>query len=245
VTGAGSSALSRPDRLWPAVVASLVAHGVLFSVAMAVRPAPTLDPRQRPITARLIRLGEVRPKELLPRKEEPLPQAAQAPAPAPPTAPPAIPAAKAAPAAKPAPARPARAGPTVQPGQPAGSRLSSVVSQLQREIQAGQPEGDPLGETGESEGDQYLAAVRQALRQNYRLPATISERERLFLQATVVLSVARDGKILSHEFTRRSGNPIFDEALERAIQQTRLPPPPAAAAAIYLKGFEVDFRIKS
>jgi colicin import membrane protein/protein TonB len=245
MSGAGTSALSHSDRLWPAVVASLVVHAGFFTAFAAVRPGPSLDPGQRPITARLVRLGELRPKELLPRKEAPPPPEATAPVEAPPapSAPPA-PAPVAAPAARSAPApKPAAAARPDKPSRPGGSRLAGVVSQLQREIQAGDPGGDPLGEAGEAEGDQYLAAVRQALRQNYRLPSTISERERLFLQATLVLSVARDGRILSWEFTKRSGNPIFDEALERAVRQTRLPPPPAAAAATYLKGFEVDFKI--
>jgi colicin import membrane protein/protein TonB len=248
VSSAHPSELSRPDRLWPAVVASLAAHAALFSAAAAVRQPGLYEPGQKAITARLVRLGQERPKELLPRKEAAPPPAEEAPAPvaAPPGPTPVPIPAQAAPAARPAaPRAAAKPASAAKGGRPGGSRLSSVLSQLTQEIQEGSPEGDPLGDAGQAEGDQYLAAVVQALRQNYRLPSTIPERERHALQGTLVLHVARDGRILSFEFAKRSGNPVFDEALERAVRQTRLPPPPAALRDTYLNGFEVDFRIKS
>jgi colicin import membrane protein/protein TonB len=49
----------------------------------------------------------------------------------------------------------------------------------------------------------------------------------MFLKATVVLSIEPDGRVSGFRFEQRSGNGSFDEALERAIRQTRLPPPPA------------------
>ena len=38
------------------------------------------------------------------------------------------------------------------------------------------------------------------------------------------------GQILKHEFQKKSGNAFFDQALELAIQRTKLPPPPAEIA---------------
>lgn len=248
MSGLAASALHQKDRIWPAVVASLAVHAALL-VAAALGPrGPAIDQDLKPITAKLVRLGEARPKALLPRKEAEAPPPAQAPSPAPAPAPAApapkavaVPAARAEP--KPAAPRPAAAGPA-RAGPASGSRLASVLSEVRQELSAGSPDGDPLGDSAEGEGDQYLAAVRLQLRQNYRLPATISEKERLHLTGTVVLYVEADGRISRYEITKRSTNPSFDEALERAVRQTRLPPPPPDRREAYRRqGVEVDFRI--
>jgi colicin import membrane protein/protein TonB len=241
-----SSALHRKDRIWPAVAASVAVHAAVGSLALVNRPPPRLDLDQRPIVAKLVRLGEARPKELLPRKDEaPPPAAAPEPAPAPAPAPAAAPVSVPGPKAVAAPraARPAAAERSAQP-RAGGTRLASVLSQLKQEMQAGSPDGDPLGDSSEAVGDQYHALVVQALRQNYRLPPTISERDRLHLTGTVVLFIDGDGRILRYEVTRKSGNPIFDDALERAVRDTRFAPPPAASRDAYRRvGLEVQFRI--
>jgi colicin import membrane protein/protein TonB len=250
VSGAGTSALGRPDRLWPAVAASLAAHAALLMGAGLARPRPALDPGQQPIVAKLVRLGEPRPKELLPRKEAAPPPAAESPAPAPAPAP-AAPSPKAvalpqpaASAARPAPKAAAKPGPE-KPGKTGGARLASVLSDMKQELQAGRADGSPDGDASEAgEGDQYLGLVVRQLRQGYRLPSTISDRERLFLTGTVVLHLEADGRVSRFELTRRSGNPAFDDALERAVRETRLPPPPPGLRDLYRRtGLEVLFKI--
>ncbi len=252
MSGPGSSALGRGDRLWPAVVASLAAHAVIFGLFGLARPRPALDAGQVPIVAKLVRLGEARPKELLPRKEAEPPAAAESPAaaPAPPApAPPPSPKAVAVPGEKPAPKAPPRAaakpGPAERTGKPGGARLASVLSELKHELGAGRPDGDPGGDASEAgEGDEYLGLVVRQLRQGYRLPTTLGERERLFLTGTVVLHIEADGRVSRYELVKRSGNPAFDEALERAVRETRLPPPPAALRDLYRRGgLEVVFKI--
>lgn len=244
MSGLADSALLRRDRLWPAVVASVAAHLVLGGLAIQ-RRGPLVDSTQQPITARLVRLGEARPKELLPRKEPEAPAAA-------PTGPEAAPVAPPAPAPRPGPsaravaaARPAPSPPAERTGGPKGARrLSSVLSGVKQELAAGSPDGDPLGDSSEAVGDQYLAQVVRALRRNYRVPSTISEKERLFLQGTIILFIEPDGRVLRHEFVKRSGNPVFDDALERAVRDIRLPPPPDDAREAYRRrGLQVDFRI--
>lgn len=241
MSGLADSTLLRHDRLWPAVVASVAVHVALGGLAL-YRRGPAIDASQAPITARLVRLGEARPKELLPRKEpEPAPAetaAEAAPVTAPAPAP--SPGRPATPVARP-PARPAaeRGG-----GPKDGRRLSSVLSGMKQELAAGSPDGDPLGDSSEALGDQYLAQVVRALRRNYRVPSTIGEKERLYLQGTIVLFVEPDGRVLRHEFVKRSGNPVFDEALERAVRDVRLPPPPADGREAYRRrGLQVDFKI--
>jgi colicin import membrane protein len=231
VTGAfaQSPLLVRRERLWPVVLVSLAVHAALIVGAALHRPAPQIDLAQKPIVAKLVRLGEKRPEQWLPRKEAAPPPAAAAepvalPSPQAPPAPPAAPA----PRAKPAPPR-ARPAPQPAPGRDV---LASVLSRVRRdkalsEPVYGDPSGDPQGDASEaSAGDQYLALVERALRESYVLPATISERDRLHLKATVVLYLDTDGRVLRHAFESSSGNGAFDAALERAIRAARLPPPP-------------------
>jgi colicin import membrane protein/protein TonB len=250
VTEAAPSALHPRDRLWPAVVVSVAVHAGLLVVATLAPRGHAIDLDQQVVTARLVRLGTPRPPELLPRKEATPPPAAESPAPAPaPIAPPApaspkaiaLPSSKAPPAAPKAAAAPARAE---KAGKAAGSRLSSVLSEVRHELQEGSAEGDPLGDASEAEGDQYLARVVRALRQNYRLPETLSDRDRISLTATLVLHVEADGRIAGWEFEKHSTSTAFDDALERAVRDTRLPPPPPEQRDAYRRGgLRVVFKV--
>ena len=236
--------LHRPERLWPVLLASLAAHAALVSIGVLHRPGPEVDLSQKPIIAKLVRLGEARPERYLPRRDVPPPEAAPAaPAPVPVPAAPAAPAPKAAPK----PSSPRATSPAPGKGNDALSRALSKVRKeqaLSRESW-GDPSGSPEGTaTDASEGDRYLALVTQALQSNYRLPATISEQDRVSLHATVVLTVEPDGRISSLRFEKRSGNEAFDRALEHAVRQTRVPPPPPELRQRYRTvGLGVNFRV--
>jgi len=257
VTAAVQSALlGRRVRLWPVVMVSAAIHAGLIVMAALERPAPVIDLQQKPIVAKLVRLGEKRPEAWLPRKEPagappapapqaapPIPVAKPEPQPPPPAPAPPSPKPKEAPAPKPKLASPA-------PRSSAGNDvLASVLSKVKREKAAaepvyGDPEGDPLGDASEAAaGDHYLALVERALRESYVLPVTISERDRLHLRATVLLFIDAEGKILRHAFESRSGNEGFDAALERAIGAARLPPPPQELRQKYrTEGLGVIYR---
>jgi outer membrane biosynthesis protein TonB len=109
---------------------------------------------------------------------------------------------------------------------------------------AGSAQGSPEGTaTSAEEGDAYFTAVHDAILENYVVPSVISERERLYLSATVVAYIGPAGQILKHEFQKKSGNHFFDEALELAIQRSKLPPPPAdLAASLRNSGVVLNFR---
>jgi colicin import membrane protein/protein TonB len=108
----------------------------------------------------------------------------------------------------------------------------------------GDPAGDPLGDSSEaSAGDAYLALVERSLRESYVLPATLSERDRMYLKATVILYLDADGQVRRYAFETRSGNDAFDAALERAIRAARLPPPPPELRRKYrTEGLGVVYR---
>jgi colicin import membrane protein/protein TonB len=207
---------------------SAAAHALLVVWALARAPTPAIDLQQKPIVAKLVRLGEKRPEQWLPRK------AAEPPAPAPAPQAPAAPVAPAAarkptspaPSAKPTAPAPAPAN----PGKPGGASLASILSKVQRQADEerwGDPGGHPGGESDTAEGDQYLALVDRALRANYTAPVTIPERERLYLEANVILWIEGDGRISRWRLERPSGNATFDAAVERTLKVTpRVPPPP-------------------
>jgi colicin import membrane protein len=248
-TAVESALLVRRDRLWPLVTFSLVVHVGLITTAALHRPSPQIDLGQKPIIAKLVRLGEKRPPNLLPRKEEP-PVAAAPPA----AAPVPIPVAEPQPAPKPVPTIPspkaAPAPPRPAPkAAPSRDVLASVLSRVKRDRALaaptyGDPSGDPLGDSSEAgEGDQYLALVVRTLHDTYVVPATISDRDRLHLTATLVLYIDGGGQVLQYEFANRSGNGAFDEALERAVRAARLPPPPPQFRQRFRKdGLQVLYR---
>jgi colicin import membrane protein/protein TonB len=250
----GESALLRgPDRLWPLVIVSVALHVVFVGAAFYVRPPAIVNLEQKPIVAKLVRLGDKRPEQWLPRREVPPPEAApRAPEAVPVPGPPApaqkavaLPAPKVAP--KPAPPRPASAA-TGGKGSDALSRALDKVrkdDKLASRERWGDPAGLPEGDaTDASEGDRYLGLVTQALQDSYRLPATISEQERRNLGATVVLTVEPDGRVSSFRFERKSGNAAFDQALERAVRDARLPPPPPELRQRYRTvGLGVNFKV--
>lgn len=230
-----TSALSRRERLWPAVSASVAAHVVLIAWAVAHRPPPPIDLEQKAIVAKLVRLGEKRPQQYLPRKD-----AAPAPAPAAP-APVAIPAATAPPRPT-APAPHAKSAPVAAPSpapaaRGSGTSLSSILSKVQRDVderQYGDPGGSSAGDSDTAEGDQYLALVDRAIRANYKVPSTIPERERLYLEARIILWIEPDGRVSRWKTVRASGNTTFDAALERTLDATkRVPPPPVHVRDTY------------
>lgn len=245
MTRAAESLLGRPDRMWPSVTVSLAVHALVIVWALARPAGPEIDLEQKPIMARLVRLGEKKPEEFLPRKEAPPEAPAPAPAPAP-----NAPLAPSAPAAKPAPkALAAKPPPAAAPARGTGTSLASVLSRVrddvQREKRYGSPDGDPAGDSDTaSEGDRYLALVQRALKASYRIPATISERDRLHLKGTVVVFIEGDGRIARWRIEKPSGNGAFDDALERTLRETRLPPPPDAMRERYRSvGVQVLFQI--
>jgi outer membrane biosynthesis protein TonB len=109
---------------------------------------------------------------------------------------------------------------------------------------AGEETGSPQGTAQDAEaGDRYFTAVHDAIQANYVVPSVISERERMYLSATVVAYIARDGTMVKHVLTKPSGNHFFDQALQLAIQRTKLPaPPPELAKLLRDEGVELNFR---
>ena len=249
--------LGRRDRFWPAVAASVAVHVAAIGVAVKASSLPRVELDQVPLHARLVRLGEKKPEQFLPQKEE-APPPAPAPAPPPPPAaeppppsPQPAPTPAPAPAAAPAPKAAARPSPTKGSAPPANTAgVSAALAKMTQEVQRerfGDPNGDVQGDSDEaSEGDRYLALVQRELQRNYQLPTTIPDRDRLHLKAVIILWIEADGSISRWKVETPSGNRAFDDALERAIRKTRAPPPPDDQRAAYRdRGIQVTFTAAS
>lgn len=250
------SALARRDRLWPALSVSVAVH-LAAVVWVMLRPSPPpLDLDKQAIVAKLVRLGPRKPESWLPTKDAARAPAPAAPAPAAPVvATPQAPAPRPAapsPGARPAPSAPGRTAPAAgsggASGSPGGTSLASILQRVERETQReawGDPDGDPGGDADAgSEGDRYLGLVVRELKRNYEVPKTIPPQDLASLKATVILRIDSNGRIASHDFERRSGNPSYDAALSRAIARTQLPPPPPELRAHYARvGLGVNFHL--
>jgi colicin import membrane protein len=197
-------------------------------------------PLQKPIIARMVALGKPRDQRLLPRKESPPPAAAPVAAPSAPSLAPAAPQVAKKPALVPKLQAPS---PPKQPSRQqlmerALARAAGKTSPEPKSREppdperAGSEKGSAQGTAASAEeGDEYFTAVHDAILENYIVPSVISERERLYLTATVLAYIGPQGQILKHEFQKKSGNNVFDQALELAIQRTKLPRPPEALAS--------------
>ena len=220
----------------PALGLAVLLHAVVFAAALWLpRLFDRARPPRKPIIAHMVALGRPRDPRLLPRKESPPPSASARPLTAPST--------------KPEPAAPKKPEPSrrelMERALAAAAGHATPESREPPDPErAGSATGSAEGTAASAEeGDAYFSAVHDAVLEHYVVPSVISERERLFLSASVIAWIGADGRILKHEFQAKSGNSFFDQALERAIQQTKLPaPPPDLARALRDSGVVLNFR---
>ena len=200
---------------------------------------------RKPVIAKLVALGKPRPKGMLPRKES-----APAVAAAPSSRPALRPSADSR-SSRSARSKDARRQPTRQELMRRALALAGAHAGVERERDDRRPEeregtaeGSVQGTAATAEeGDKYFTAVHDAILQNYVLPSVISERERLYLKATLLAFIGPDGSLLRHQILKASGNALFDQALELALQKTHLPAPPRELAkALRDEGVELNFK---
>ena len=261
----------RPAPFRWAWMLSVLVHALVFAGLFGASLSSGCGGRrepEKPVVAKLVRLGTPREKHLLPRlptapptppasreapqvtpgKELSTPQPPKPPEPPKPE-PRSQPAEKAPPASR-SPSPPAQAAAPKGPKQEK-SELDDIIQRFasadrvgKAEPLPGLPDGDPLGDAEEAaEGERYLALVQKRLRDHYVLPSTIPEAERIRLSAIVRIHVDRTGRITRHVIEQSSGNPQFDAALESAVvKASPLPPPPEHLLRQFANGFSVRFR---
>jgi|GEM_PF-241201 len=254
-SGIYRSALNAEARvgMGPGLGFAVVLHALLIAAALILpRLFDKPVPHRAVIMARLVALGKPRDPHLMPRKESPPPAAAPAPA-----APTAVPAAPVQPGPPP-PSKP-RPGPALSKPAPraptrqqlmqralAGAAGKAVAEPREKPDpeRAGEESGSATGTSATAEiGERYFTEVHDAIAANYSVPSVISERERLYLSAVVIAYIGPTGALLRHELQKKSGNHFFDEALEQAIKNTRLPkPPPELVQSLRDEGVALNFK---
>ncbi len=219
----------------PGMMLAVLLHAAVFGAAVYLpmlfdRPPPL----RKPIIAHMVALGKPRDPHLMPRREAPPPAAAPAlPAPGPvaPLAPTAAPHAPGKIVSQPQKHAPTRQELMQRALARASGRASAEPKEEPDPERAGSPTGSAEGTAASAEeGDAYFSAVHDAILENYAVPSVISESERLYLSASVIAWIGPNGQILKHQFQTKSGNTFFDQALELAIERTKLPAPPADLA---------------
>lgn len=228
-----------PDRINTMIGVSVAFHLGLVGIAliamnMGSRPRPISE---KAIQTKLVRLGQNKP-EWLPRKETPPP-------------PPKEEAVAIAADSKAVPVpTPKKAAPTEQ--KKSFNDLLKRVNDYEKDAKPDdyKGKGDEKGSKAGTEfqtatvGMQYATDIDGRIRPNWDIPTVIPEEERPKLEATVVLYIGPDGKILKSEMAERSGNRLFDDALMRAIRlSSPLPAPPEELKYRVMRdGFEITFR---
>lgn len=225
-----------PEALVPWMVAlSILVHASAIGLMLwlSTRVSPQIEPRQKVVTAKLVRLGKPRDKRLLPRKETPAqpPPKKTVEVPAPKTAP-----------TKPSKAQPKRPEPRPRSNaaelakaarrQSLFSAFAATAKPTDEEV-VGEEDGDPEGDSDSAEeGERYFGLILAKARRHYGITKTISPQELIRLKAVVVLYIGGMGELLKEpELSATSGNDLFDQEVLMALKKAApFGPPPAALA---------------
>ena len=222
------------ERLWPTVVVSLAVHAALIALVLCEAPAAAVDLNQKPIVARLVRLGEEAGRGAPPAqggaRRRPRPPRPPPPAPPPPAPAPPAPTRRAGAMAPPK-AEPAKPAPRVASTRRAatGGGLASALSRgsSKQETEYGSPDGDPRGDADQGEaGDQYLALVTRALQDTTSCPprsptASGSTSARPCSSSSSPTAGSRAGSS-----STAAGTASSTPRSSRRVRSARLPPPP-------------------
>ncbi|OCC14410.1 Ferric siderophore transport system, periplasmic binding protein TonB [Dissulfuribacter thermophilus] len=80
------------------------------------------------------------------------------------------------------------------------------------------------GDSGENEVlRRYFTKIWEIIRSNWVLPQGLLDKKEL--EAVIVLTISKDGKILLSHFEKRSGEALFDQSAQRAIEAVDSFPP--------------------
>lgn len=229
---------------WGVVGSAVVHAGILgFFIAMTLLEPPKLDLAQKPVSAKLVRLGQKRDQHLLPRKDiavPPPPQTSSAPQPV---------------AIKPRdPSQARTSAPSTKPARPSAEKtrkdlfkaFDNTATPKRDEPAIGDPEGDPEGDADSAEeGERYFGLILAKARRNYGVTKTIPPQELIRLKATVVLYISGTGELIKDpELQVSSGNEQFDQDVLLSLRKAGPfgPPPKHLADVLKTVGVAIEAR---
>jgi outer membrane biosynthesis protein TonB len=225
-----------------AIAGSAVFHfGILgLFIVMTLLEPPKLDLAQKPVSAKLVRLGKKRDETLLPRKIEapPPPEAAATPQPV------AIHAKD--PSAPSAPSIHSRPAPPQKTRKDLFSAFSHAAAAKKVDEPVGDPNGDPEGDSDTAdEGERYFGIILAKARRNYGVTKTIPPQELIRLKATVILYINSTGELIRDpEVQVSSGNEQFDQDVILSLKKAAPfgPPPTHLAETLKTVGVAIEAR---
>jgi len=242
------------------LVGSTVVH-LLALVVWGIISA-TSGPKFSPdvvVKTKLVKLGKKRDDKLLPRRAKPKKPPKQKKAPErkkPEVKPPEPKKAEAVPpkpeAKKAIPQQPSEPEPPPEPKKSAADLLADFEDEEDKpnpndilknfedeedEDDEGNPEGSKIGKelSGRFRAE-YNDKVKALVRSNLNAPSTLTDSERIRLEAGLVLHIAADGSVASSRISSSSGNAQFDNAVLRAGKTAKFPAPPVTERAFYQNG---------
>ena len=229
---------------------SLVCHLAIFAFILWSNAPPVFHPAEEPVTyVDVVTLPVASPQAGTPAPaEEAPPKAPAAPAPArPPAAAMALPAAK--PKAKlPAPVKGKAEKPPapVEDGKEFRERLEKIERRAEEKRQSevlarlrkggGKAVGMP-GAKGTQAGSDYSAYIQSRLKDAFK---DVIASQTSAPQVLVRITIGTDGRITNYRVEKKSGDPVFDDAVSRAVTLAGryFKPPPGGVP------FERVFRFK-
>lgn len=227
------SYLKPQPMVWISILGSAAAHAGLIVLLIIGGLVKDSGGRENVKITALLKKGKPRDKKLLPRK--------------PPAAAPAPPANARPPrdAKKSDPKAARKTSSRVDYGKDMASAINGLAAEGSQEDEGeGSPDGVDEGTALIAEkGNEYMTKVYSAVKGQYSVPEIITERERMFLNAIVVITINARGQIKNLSFEKRSGNQVFDSAIEAAIRRAApFPPPPPELVDKYAsEGIGIDF----
>ena len=212
-------------RNFSGLLITIALHGVIFYAVKTAHSHPE-EPLIVPhdfVQAEMVKLGKPRDKFWLPKVHA-------APPPPPPDA---IklsndPNAKAAPVEAPKIEDP-KTSKEVRRALERAQKLSALA--VPDEPDEGSLTGSKSGTSDHEIGDQYIAAIKGALLQNYNLPAGMNA-DQIPTPPMVRFRIGPDGTMSDIKLTKTSGNPLVDDACVSAAQLTRKVPPPPPGSKV-------------
>ncbi|MGC4116376.1 MAG: TonB C-terminal domain-containing protein [Myxococcales bacterium] len=230
---------------WAVVGSAAVHAGILgFFVVMTLLEPPKLDLAQKPVSAKLVRLGQKRDQTLLPRKDIAVPPPPQA-------------------TAKPQPVLMKASDPSTAPSRPSANAAprrnaeqarrdlfkafdTTATAPKKDEPAIGDPEGDPEGDSDTAEeGERYFGLILAKARRNYGVTKTIPPQELIRLKAIVVLYISATGELIKDpELQVSSGNEQFDQDVILSLKKAAPfgPPPGHLAEPLKSVGVAIEAR---
>ena len=229
-----------------AVAGSTVVHAAILAlfIVMTLLEPPKLDMAQKPVSAKLVRLGVKRDEHLLPRKDisvPPPPQATSAPQPVAfkPREPGSAPTKNAS-----APAAPTKTAEQRRRDLFSAFSNTGAAPSKNTEPAVGDPNGDPEGDSDTAEeGERYFGLILAKMRRNYGVTKTIPASELIRLKATVILYIGSTGDLIKDPVLQvSSGNEQFDQDVLQSLRAAAPfgPPPTNLAEPLKTVGVAIE-----